>query len=174
MRVSRKVGTPKVRATNPARRAWFASFHYLPNPSSPLMPDAATPADLLSRSKTIALVGYSADETRTSHRIAHYLADAGFDVIPVNPKYQEAMGRTCYAKVSQIPAEIQVDLVNIFRQPRFVEGVVQDIVARMEATGDRPVVWTQIGVHSQEAEALADEAGLPYVRNRCTMVEHVR
>ncbi len=138
------------------------------------MSNTATPAELLSRSKTIALVGYSADPSRTSHRIARYLADAGFDVIPVNPKYQEAMGRTCYAKVSHIPADVQIDMVDIFRQPRFVEGVVEDIVARMEATGDRPVVWTQIGVHSQEAEKLADQAGLPYVRNRCTMVEHVR
>ncbi len=138
------------------------------------MSNTATPAELLSRSKTIALVGYSSDPSRTSHRIARYLADAGFDVIPVNPKYQEAMGRTCYAKVSQIPDDVQVDMVDIFRQPRFVEGVVEDIVARMEATGDRPVVWTQIGVHSQEAEKVADAAGLPYVRNRCTMVEHVR
>jgi predicted CoA-binding protein len=141
------------------------------------MPDtapAASPSELLARSKTIAVVGYSTDPTRTSHRIAHYLADAGFDVIPVNPKYEQAMGRTCYAKVSQIPAEVQVDLVDIFRQPRFTHGVVEDIVARMEATGDRPVVWTQIGVHSQEAEQLASEAGLPYVRNRCTLIEHVQ
>jgi predicted CoA-binding protein len=138
------------------------------------MPATLSPADLLSRSKTIALVGYSTDPTRTSHRIAHYLADAGFTVIPVNPKYQEAMGQTCYAKVSDIPADVQVDLVDIFRQPRFVAGVVEDIVARMEATGDRPVVWTQIGVHAQDAEEIAQAAGLPYVRNRCTMVEHVR
>ena len=122
--------------------------------------------------RTIAVVGCSDAPTTTSYRIARYLIDAGFDVLPVNPNHDRVLGRPCYPSVEAIPYETFLDLVCIFRQPRFTAAMVETVLARIAHTDERPVVWTQIGVHSAEAERLATEAGLVYVRNRCIMVEH--
>lgn len=129
---------------------------------------------VLENARTIAVVGCSPRASQTSHRIARYLLDVGYTVIPVNPYHDEILGQRCYPDLQHIPAEVEVDIVNVFRRPQFTEGVVQDAVERMEATGQRPVIWTQIGVHSQPAARLAEAHGLPYVANRCTMVEHAR
>lgn len=131
-----------------------------------------TPADLLDGVQTIAVVGCSADPTATSHRIARYLIDAGFDVLPVNPNHETVLGRVCHPSVESIPYETTLDVVCIFRRPAHTAAMVETVLRRIAHTDERPVVWTQIGVHSSDAERLAEGAGLPYVRNRCIMVEH--
>ena len=128
--------------------------------------------DALQRARTIAVVGCSPRGFQTSHRIAVYLQRAGYRVVPVNPYHEEILGEPCYPDLQAIPAEVDVDIVNVFRRSQFTPGVVEDAVARMEATGDRPLIWTQIGVHHPEAERLAAEAELPYVADRCIMVDH--
>lgn len=128
----------------------------------------------LQEATTIAVVGCSPRSTRTSHRIARYLQRAGYTVIPVNPHRDELLDTTCYPDVQSIPEDVQIDIVNVFRRPEHTADMVRDAIARAEKTGRQPVVWTQIGVSSMEAEQLAQEAGLPYVRNRCIMVEHGR
>ena len=138
--------------------------------SSPLGPTAV--ADVLRSARTIAVVGCSPRAFQTSHRIARYIQDAGFEMVPVNPNHDEILGATAYPDLVSIPDDVEVDVIDVFRRPEFVADVVRDAADRAERTGRRPVVWTQIGVHSPEAQALADEAGLPYVRNRCLMVDH--
>jgi predicted CoA-binding protein len=128
----------------------------------------------LEDARTIAVVGCSPRETRTSHRIARYLQDAGYTVVPVNPHHDELLGVPCYPDLGHIPADTEIDIVNVFRQPRFTEGVVQETVERSERTDERPLIWTQLGVSSQEAQRLAAAHDLPYVANRCIMVEHAR
>jgi predicted CoA-binding protein len=98
----------------------------------------------------------------------------GFDVVPVNPNHQSILGLTCYPSLIDVPRECRVDLVNVFRRPRFVEDIVRDVIRRRETTGQGPVIWTQIGVSSQSGEALARAHRIPYVANRCLMVEHGR
>lgn len=127
---------------------------------------------ILESAKTIAVVGCSAREVRTSHKIARYLQDAGYRMIPVNPNYEEVHGEQCYPNVQSVPEAI--DIVDIFRAPQYTAEMVRDVLERIEETGERPVIWTQIGVSSPEAEKLAQEADLPYVKNRCLMVEHGR
>lgn len=127
---------------------------------------------ILESAKTIAVVGCSAREVRTSHKIARYLQDAGYRMIPVNPNYEEVHGEQCYPDVQSVPEAI--DIVDIFRAPQYTAEMVRDVLERIEETGERPVIWTQIGVSSPEAEKLAQEAELPYVKNRCLMVEHGR
>ncbi len=129
---------------------------------------------LFASTRTIAVVGCSARSERTSHRIAAYLKNNGFRIIPVNPNYDEVLGETCYPSLLDIPDETEIDIVNIFRNPRYTAEMVEDAVRRAEVTNRKPVVWTQIGVSSSEAENKADAAGLPYVKNRCIMVEHSR
>ena len=124
--------------------------------------------------RTVAVVGCSPRAFQTSHRIARYLQDAGLRVVPVNPHHDELLGEPCYPDLQSIPADVELDVVDVFRRPEFTEGVVQDAAARAEATGRRPVVWTQIGVHSPAAARAAEAAGLPYVADRCLMVDHAQ
>lgn len=133
------------------------------------MPDLA---QILRDAETIAVVGCSANPSRTSYAISRYLKEVGYTVIPVNPAYEEIHGLTCYPDMISIPADIQVDVVNIFRRPGYTAAMVEDVLRRIEKTGEKPVIWTQIGVSSKQAQQLAEDAGLVYVKNRCSMVEH--
>jgi hypothetical protein len=138
------------------------------------MPSTLDLTACLRSAATIAVVGCSDHPSRTSHRIAAYLQDAGYRVIPVNPNHDRILDETCYADLPSIPADVTVDIVNIFRAPEHTADMVQSAIDRMKQTGTHPVIWTQLGVSSAEAEQLADDAGLPYVRNKCIMVEHRR
>jgi hypothetical protein len=140
------------------------------------MPDVDTPdlRTVLETAETIAVVGCSAKATRTSHKIARYLQDRGYRIVPVNPNYDEVLGETCYPDLPNVPADIEIDIVDIFRRPEHTADMVHSAIERVEATGERPVIWTQLGVSSSEAEELAAEAGLPYVRNRCIKIEYDR
>ena len=129
-------------------------------------------ADALRTARTIAVVGCSPRGFQTSHRIARYIQDAGFQMVPVNPNHDEILGETAYPDLASIPDDVEVDIVDVFRRSQFTADVVRDAADRMERTGQRPLIWTQIGVHSAEAERLASEAGLPYVADRCLMVDH--
>lgn len=130
--------------------------------------------EILDKAKTIAVVGCSNNPARTSNSIARYLIDAGYDVIPVNPGHKEILGRPCYPAVSDIPADYKIDIVNIFRRPAHTAAMVEDVLKRIPQTGEKPVIWTQIGVSSKEAEQIATAAALPYIKNRCILVEHSR
>ena len=103
-----------------------------------------------------------------------YLQEAGYTIVPVNPHRDELLGERAYPSLIDIPDSISLDLVDVFRRPEFMEGVVREAIARRDRSGNNPVIWTQIGVSSFEAEELANEAGIPYIRNRCTLVEHSR
>lgn len=127
---------------------------------------------VLQRARTIAVVGCSPRGFQTSHRIAQYLQGAGYRVVPVNPYHDAILGEPCYPDLQRIPADVEVDIVNVFRRSEFTPGVVEDVIARMEATNQRPLIWTQLGVHHPDAQHLAGEAALPYVANRCIMVDH--
>lgn len=128
--------------------------------------------DALTSARTIAVVGCSPRAFQTSHRIAQYILDAGYRMVPVNPHQTEILGEPCYPSLEAIPDDVRIDIVNVFRRAEHTAGVVADAAARAARTGERPLIWTQLGVHSPEAERLAGEAGLPYVANRCLMVDH--
>ena len=129
---------------------------------------------VLEAARVIAVVGCSNEPFRPSYGIARYLKQVGYDVVPVNPKQRQCHGETCYASIGAVPYDVEIDIVNIFRNARYTADMVREVVARVRRTGERPVIWTQLGVSSPEAERLAEEAGLPYVRNRCILVERER
>ena len=128
----------------------------------------------LETADTIAVVGCSATPTRTSHKIARYMQERGYRIVPVNPNYDEVLGEPCYPDLPNIPADIAIDIVDIFRRPEHTADMVRSAIKRTEQTGERPVIWTQLGVSSPEAKERAEEAGLPYVRNRCIKIEYDR
>jgi uncharacterized protein len=147
------------------------SFHGIPTNQQPdcLM---ASPVAVLSSAKTIAVVGISSNPSRISHVVATYLKDAGYTVIPINPGHKELLDVPCYPDLTSVPADVSIDVVDIFRRPEFTAGVVAQVAERASRTGNRPVVWTQIGVSSPEAQQAASDAGLPYIANTCTMAVH--
>ncbi|SHG63537.1 hypothetical protein SAMN05443144_1417 [Fodinibius roseus] len=131
-------------------------------------------SDILKKAKSIAIIGCSANKYRTSYHIASYLKENGYLILPVNPKYDEVLGVRCYDKMADIPEKYPVDIVDIFRNSEYTADMVRQVVDWVGKNGQKPVVWTQMDVSSEEAEALAGEAGLPYVRNECIMVQHER
>ena len=140
------------------------------------MPDNPSPdlLTVLDTADTIAVVGCSATPTRTSHKIARYLQTRSYRIVPVNPNYDEVLDEPCYADLPSIPAEVELDIVDIFRAPRHTADMVRSAIERVEQTDEHPVIWTQLGVSSTKAKTLAEEAGLPYVRNRCIKIEYDR
>lgn len=122
---------------------------------------------LLTASRTIAVVGCSADPGRDSHRVAAYLLRAGYRIIPVNPGQHEILGERCYPDLSSIPDELAIDIVDVFRRPEHVPPIAEQAIAR----GAR-ALWLQLGVSNPPAERRAAEAGLQVVADRCLKVEH--
>lgn len=123
--------------------------------------------EMLRRYKTIAMVGLSANPFRPSHFAAIYLLAAGYNVIPVNPREQEILGRVCYPSLSAIPEPIGI--VDIFRDPAAVPPIVEEAIA----VGAK-VIWMQLGVVHEEAALRARQAGLQVVMDRCIKIEHAR
>jgi len=123
---------------------------------------------ILERYKRIAMVGLSSNPFRPSHFAAIYLLAEGYDVIPVNPRETEVLGRKCYASLSAIPAP-PVEIVDIFRDPAAVPDIVEEAIA----VGAK-VIWMQLGVVHEEAAERAQRAGLEVVMDRCMKIEHAR
>ena len=128
--------------------------------------------EILEDAETIAIIGCSKQEHRTSHQIASYLQESGYRIIPIHPEYDEILGEKVYPTMLEIPEDFTVDVADIFRNSKYTAEMVDQIIEYFQSTGQEPVVWTQLDVSSDEAEQKAEEAGLTYVKNKCMMVEH--
>jgi predicted CoA-binding protein len=119
--------------------------------------------------RTIAMVGASPDWVRPSYFAMKYLQRKGYRVIPVNPKAAgtEILGERAYASLSEIP--VPVDVVDVFRRPDAVPGIVDEAIA----IGAK-VVWLQLGVRSNEGRRAAEAAGLKFIQDRCMKIEYGR
>lgn len=131
--------------------------------------DIPTLRRILRTSRTIAVVGLSADWVRPSNFAAKYMQQHGYRVIPVNPRYreQEVLGVRCHARLEDIGEA--VDIVDVFRKTADVLPIAQSAVA----IGAK-CLWQQLGVVNREADRLAREAGLDSVMDRCVKIEHGR
>lgn len=126
--------------------------------------------DTLASTRVIAVVGFSPDPDRPSHGVARYLQRQGYRVIPVNPGQagKTALGETVVARLSDIPEDVPVDMVDIFRKPEAVPAIVDEAIAHLPHLR---TVWMQIGVAHEGAALTAREAGLAVVEDRCPMME---
>ena len=133
--------------------------------------DNAYIAGILNSVKTIAMVGASANDVRPSWFVLKYMLAKGFSVFPINPGQagKEILGRITYARLADIPEPI--DMVDIFRAPAAVPGIVDEILALDPLP---KVVWMQLGVRHDEAAAKAEAAGIKVVMNRCPKIEYGR
>jgi predicted CoA-binding protein len=127
--------------------------------------DQESTARVLRESKIIAVVGLSADPSKDSWRVAKYLIEQGYTVIPVNPKETEILGQKCYPDLSSIPGA--VDVVDVFRRSEAVPPIADEAV-RIGAK----VLWLQLGVSHEDAVKMARNAGLTVIEDTCIMQEH--
>jgi predicted CoA-binding protein len=124
-------------------------------------------SDLLSSSKTIAVVGLSSRKFRPSYGVSQYMQRAGFRIIPVNPHETEVLGEKAYPNLGAVPEP--VDIVNVFRRSEYVPEIVEAAI-RIGARA----IWLQEGVVHEGAAQRAREAGLEVVMDRCILKEHGR
>jgi len=122
--------------------------------------------EIFNITKTIAVFGLSPDESKASHRVAKYLQEQGFKIVPIYPKEETILGEKVYRSLLEIPFEI--DMVDIFRKSDALHAVADACIQR----GDVKVFWAQKEIVNNEAAAKAKEAGMMVVQNMCTMIEH--
>jgi predicted CoA-binding protein len=120
---------------------------------------------ILEQFKTVAVVGLSPKPDRASHRVAAYLQDAGYRIVPVRPGGGEILGEKVYETLSDIP--FPVEIVDVFRKPEAVLPIAEESIS----IGAR-VLWLQEGVTNREAEQLCTDAGMEVVSDRCILKEH--
>ena len=129
------------------------------------METAETPESIMVKARVIAIVGASPNPQRPSHKVAAYLIEHGFEVIPVRPKVNEILGRRCYGSIAEIQEKI--DVVDVFRRPEACPDV-----ARAAVAAGAGALWLQEGIVSQEAARIAREGGLAVVMDLCTKKVH--
>jgi hypothetical protein len=122
---------------------------------------------ILENCRTVAVVGISPKEDRPSYRVASYLKSKGYRIIPVRPDGEEILGEKVYRQLAEIPEEVEVDVIDIFRKSEDVPPVVEEAIKR-----GAKVIWMQEGVIHLEAAAKAEKAGLKVVMDRCMKKEH--
>jgi len=121
--------------------------------------------EILNSSRVVAIVGLSPKPDRPSYRVASYLKEKGYKIIPVNPAVKQILGETSYPNLVSIPE--RVDVVDIFRRPEEVPAIVNEAI-KIGAEA----VWMQEGVINEQAASEAKEAGLLVVMNKCMRKEH--
>ncbi|WP_211163491.1 CoA-binding protein [Azoarcus taiwanensis] len=132
-----------------------------------MIDDIAGLRSLLLETRTIAVVGLSANWHRPSFFAAKYMQERGYTIVPVNPAYDEILGQKCYPSLRDIP--IPIDMVDVFRKPEDVLPLVDDAIA----IGAKSF-WMQLGVINAEAAQRAEAAGMKVVMDRCVKIEYAR
>ncbi|MDG4498734.1 CoA-binding protein [Streptococcus suis] len=131
-------------------------------------PSQDTIFDFLKEAKTIAVLGLSNREETAAYRVSRIMQDAGYRIIPVNPRSagETILGETVYASLKDIP--LSIDIVNVFRRSEFLPDVAREFIET-----DARIFWAQLGLESQEAEEILRQAGRDQiVMNRCIKIEY--
>ena len=127
--------------------------------------------NILTSTKTIAMVGLSMNETRPSYFVGRYLHRRGYKIIPINAGHEGKyfFGQLVKSSIEEI--DEPVDMVDIFRKPEAVPQIVDDCLAKLK---DLKTIWMQIGIAHEDAARKARQAGLNVIENRCPKIEHQR
>ena len=123
----------------------------------------------LAEAETVAVVGCSPKPERPSHSVSIYLRQRGYRVIPVNPGHREILGQKCYRSLAEIPGDVRVDIVDVFRRSSEVGPVADQAIAR--GVG---FFFMQQGVVDEAAAGRLARAGIPVAMDRCILVERER
>ena len=128
-------------------------------------PEDKTLASILAEAETIAVVGLSDDPSRTSHRIAAYMQEAGYRVIPINPRIESALGERAYSSLDEVTG--RVDIVNVFRRSEEIPALADEAIER------RPrAFWMQKGISNPASARRLEDAGITTIQNLCIKTVH--
>ena len=135
----------------------------------PVTADAVVPADdvlrrLLADARTIAVVGLSSKPDRPALDVATFLQEQGYRIVPVNPRESEVLGEPAYPTLGDIPADLHLDIVDVFRRAEQTPDVARDAVA-----AGASALWLQLDIVNEESGSIASEAGLTVVMGICIM-----
>ena len=133
------------------------------------MPSEQELRSILGEAKTIAVVGLSSDPSKASHRVAKYLQTKGYRIVPVNPNETEVLGERAYPTLRDIPSDVPIDVVDVFRRAEATPDIARNAVA----IGAK-VLWLQSGIVNEEAFQIGDQAGLDVVMGVCIHDASVR
>jgi uncharacterized protein len=123
--------------------------------------------EILERYRTIAVVGLSSNPWRASYSVSRYMQNAGYRIIPVNPRETEVLGEKAYPTLDDVPQPFEI--VDIFRRPEYVPDIVEAAIRRRAR-----VIWMQLGVVNEAAAARGRAAGLEVVMDRCILQDHMQ
>ncbi len=130
-----------------------------------MAPEPDIPA-ILTKYRTIAVVGCSKEPSKDAHTVPAYMQSHGYRIIPVNPTATEILGEKAYPNLSAVPEPY--DIVNVFRPSDQVEPIVDEAIR----AGKAKVIWMQLGIANERAAVKARAAGIHVVQDRCLRVEH--
>jgi predicted CoA-binding protein len=129
---------------------------------TPYLPSDAELRSILGDANVIAVVGLSSNPDRESHSVAAYLQDKGYRIIPVNPNETQVLGEQAYASLADIPADVEIDVVDVFRRAEETPPIATGAVER-----GAKVLWLQDGIVNDEARRIAEEAGVAVIMGVC-------
>ncbi len=127
--------------------------------------------ELLGSAKTIAVVGMSDKPDRDSNEVGRFLMTKGYRVVPVNPAVKEVLGQKAYASLKDIPSDLHVDIVDVFRKSEAVPGVVEEALT---LSPPPRAVWLQLGVRDDASGEKVCQKGIEFYQDLCIMVQHRR
>jgi hypothetical protein len=132
--------------------------------------------EILTKYKTVAIVGLSRDPSKDSYRVAEYLKKHGFRIVPINPSSDEILGEKSYKSLLGMPTEVQktLEIIDVFRPSEEVLPIVNQAVQLKKLHGLPYVVWMQLGIINEYAAEKARNVGLTVVMDKCMMQEHRR
>ena len=117
--------------------------------------------------KNVVVIGMSRHSEKAAHFVPKYLHENGFNITPVNPTADEILEKKCFKEINDVHDAI--DIIDIFRPSDQVLSIIKDAIKK-----NPKVIWLQEGIHNEEAEQLARDAGIDVVYNRCMLAEHQR
>jgi uncharacterized protein len=135
---------------------------------------STSPVDVMTKAKTIAVVGASKNPEKEAHTVPLYLKQNEYRVVPINPSSAEIFGEKSFPDLLSIPSDIasQVDAVEVFRPSEELPEIARQVVELSKRQNKKYVFWSQLGLENDEAKEILQEAGIPYVMNACMRVVH--
>ncbi|MBS3060952.1 MAG: CoA-binding protein [Candidatus Diapherotrites archaeon] len=124
--------------------------------------------------KTVLVIGLSKDPQKESHKVAKYLQENGYKIIPVNPTAEKILEETVFPSLERVPnsEKQKIDVINVFRPSEETEAIVDQAIRRFGEEKTKPVIWLQLGIKNDNAKQKAMKAGFGFVEDRCIKIEH--
>tara|TARA_B100001750_G_C15361316_1_gene522364 strand:- start:312 stop:740 length:429 start_codon:yes stop_codon:yes gene_type:complete len=133
-------------------------------------------SNIFLKSKNIAVIGLSKNNTKDSYRVSQYMNSSGYQIIPINPTADFIMNKKAFSSLLELPKNIvkELDIVNIFRKSEQVLPIIEECIEIKKRHNNLKTIWMQIGIQNNKANSLLNETGLNLVMNKCIMIEHKR